>query len=193
MRRVWQYRAVELLTRTKFNRSRQTLPRWGERRIVWVSGHLWWLLEWRSRLGWWCLERGRFERGEPVRVGEYPRPEECSTVKKRQVASGDLILPFLGRDSKLLAKLPRLCEFISATAYDDGTFRQPGYLTFRNRMTTYEITLYDPDYGLRLALRAVTIDEVLTLAEKAVDADGMPWEVDNYLTEQLSKKKPKKK
>jgi len=114
-------------------------------------------------------------------------------VKKRQVASGDLILPFLGRDSKLLTKLPRLCEFVSATAYDDGEFRMPGYWTFRNRMTTYEVTLYDPNYGIRLTLRAVTIDEVFTLAEKAVDAEGMPWEVDNYLTEQLTKKKPKKK
>lgn len=193
MRRVWQYRAVHLQVRAGFRRHHQVLPRFGEKRVVWVSGHLWWLLEWRYRRGWWCLERGRFERGEPVRMGEYPRPEEYVLKRRVQPSEGDLILPFLGRESKLLIKLPRLCEFLSATTYEDGTFRQPGYLTFRNRLTTYEVTLYDPDAGMRLALRAVTIDEALTLAEKAVDAEGMPWEVDQYLTDQIAKKVKKKK
>jgi len=189
VQRVWQYRAVPLLKRTRFRRHRQTLPRRGEKRIVWVEGSLWWLLEWRAYRGWWALKRGRFVAGEPVILNDYPRPEEYRPMKRRRSPGEELVIPILSRETKLLAKLPRLCEFLTATSYDDNTFRTPGYLTLRNRLTTFELTLYDPDAGLRLALRAVALDDVLMLAEKAVDADGMPWEVDNYLTEQAGKKK----
>jgi len=193
MQRGWPYRACALVGRTRFKRHAQTLPRWEERRVVWTSGHLWWLMEWRARRGWWCLSRGRFVRGEPETVNEYPRPEEWEMGMKRRDKMSDVVVPILGSETKLLAKLPRLVEFLSSTVYEDGTFRQPGQIRIGSRFTTYEVTLYDPDAGLRLSLRAVSIDEALILAEKAVDAEGMPWEVDNYLQSMLAKKKKLKR
>jgi hypothetical protein len=122
-----------------------------------------------------------------------PRPKE-SRVKRRQPVGETSLPPVgLGAVSVILGKLPAIREFLSCMAYDDGSLRTPGYVTLRNRGTAYEFTLYDPDAGARMAVRAETFDAVLTQAEQLLGVAEAPWEVDQYLTDQLGKKKKRKR
>lgn len=102
-------------------------------------------------------------------------------------------IPALSMESKVLEKYPLLREFVSATAYEDGSMRMPGSLRLENKIICYQITLSDPDAGMRVSVSAATLDDVLKGVERLLGAPEAPWEVDRYLTEQLQKKKPKKK
>lgn len=102
-------------------------------------------------------------------------------------------MPPLPSTSTLLPKCPALREFISATVYDDGTPRTPGYVTFRNRVTTYEVTVYDPDSASRLCARGPDLDHTLNLLEKLLGAEEAPWEPDRYLQEQQQSKLKRKR
>lgn len=149
-------------------------------------------LEWLRWEGWAAIGYGRWEGREPSGVKLLDRPGWENGVKRRVVKGSDLILPLLSRESKHLGKLADLVAFLAENSYDDMTMRTPGYLTLRNRLHCYEITLYDPDAGVRLALRAQTLDDVLRLANEAVTAESLPWEVDNYLMGLLEEKEKKK-
>jgi hypothetical protein len=114
-------------------------------------------------------------------------------MKRRQsIALEGVPVPALGATSVVLGKLPRLREFISATAYEDGSPRQTGYFWFSNDGAAYVLQLFDPDSGTRLPLRAPTIDEVLQLAEAALGLDNAPWLPDRFLQAKLSQTKRKK-
>lgn len=117
-------------------------------------------------------------------------------MKRRPLAAGvtPALKPALPSASTMMAKSPALREFITATTYEDGTPREPGYFTLRNRGFTFELTVYDPDSGTRLAVRAPKIDDVLSMTEQLLGVEEAPWEQDRYLTEQLEgRKKGKRK
>jgi hypothetical protein len=115
-------------------------------------------------------------------------------MKRRNAPVGTgAIVPALPATSVLLAKLPAIREFLTATEYEDKSPRQPGYVTFRNRVVAFELTLYDPDGGARLAVRGPTIDQCLQLAEQMLGVEEAPWELDSYLQEQLARRAKKKK
>lgn len=114
-------------------------------------------------------------------------------MKRRQPAvAGGTVLPALPSVSTLLAKLVNLRAFCSETSYDDGSPRQPGYFTFRNRVTVYEVTVYDPDSGTRLVVRGPDWDKTFLSVEQLLGAADAPWEMDKYLSEQLAKRSRKK-
>lgn len=167
-------------------------PRRGERWLRLLLPRAWWLLQWLPREGWWITSAG--EAGTPFDAPTYSSPRyQGDAMKRRQAAEpGKATVPPLPATSTHWPKLPTIREFITATSYDDGSARQPGYLTVRNRTTTMEVTLYDPDSGSRLVCRGPSLDEALVLAEKLLGAEEAPWEVDNYLQQQLAKSKKKK-
>lgn len=114
-------------------------------------------------------------------------------MKRRVPAEGGITsLPSLPSTSVILSKFKLLREFITATAYEDGGYRVPGYFWFMNRSTSFECILFDPDSGARLPCRGATIDEVLALVETLLGTENAPWEMDKYLSEQLSKRKKRK-
>lgn len=113
--------------------------------------------------------------------------------RRAKPADGLPTVPALGMGSVILAKCPLLREFLSATTYEDSTLRTPGYVTWRNRGYAYEITLYDPDSGMRLPVRHPEIDKLFGLVETMLGAEDAQWEVDQYLSEQLAKKQKRKK
>jgi hypothetical protein len=115
-------------------------------------------------------------------------------MKRRSApANGVACLAPLPATSVILGKLPAIREYLTATAYEDGTARQPGYFTLRNRALTFEGTLYDPDSGTRLVVRANTLDEMLAGLEKLLGVEEAPWEIDPYLTEQLARRRKRGK
>ena len=97
------------------------------------------------------------------------------------------------KTSIVLAKFPALRDFLTATAYEDKSHRTPGYMTLRTIGVAWQLTLYDPDSGARLPVRANDLDGVLSLAEQLLGVEEAPWEIDRYLSEMLSKRTKKKR
>lgn len=113
-------------------------------------------------------------------------------IRRRVADPSSLAAPEASSATTYLTLSPLLIEFVTATSYDDGAPRVPGYFTVRIRGTEWEITLYDPDGGVRLPVRAPTVDDALLAVEVAVGSQDAAWEPDQYLLGQLAKR-PKKK
>lgn len=174
-------------------RAGRLLPLRGEKWYYVESATLRLLLRWAAYHGTRVVSVERLGAdGPPI---TFYAPEELRTVpiKKRQPPDKEKTIPALPAESKILAKFPLLREFLSATQYEDGEARVPGYLTIRPRFIEWEVTLYDPDAGCRVAVRARTLDDMLQGAEVILSASEAPWEPDNYLQEQLAKRTKKKK
>jgi len=148
----------------------------------------------------WTAHRGLFVLA--VVAAEAPHqllihngfPEDWRMPPKRRVQAGELPpVPALSMESVCFKKYPLLVEFLACTQYEDKAKREPGYFTVRNRIIEYEITLYDPDSGQRIPIRARTLDELMRGCESVLGAENAPWEIDRYLFEQLEKKTKKKK
>lgn len=170
----------------------QYLPRHGEKRIIIARGATWYLLHWVHRAAYRVTQWGPVGLPAEAVVTVDCHSTEVLRMKRRTPAEAGLPALPLPSESKLFAKLPLIREFLSATAYDDGSPRQPGYLTVRNRGGSYEITAYDPDAGLRAAVRAMTIDDTWAALELLLGAAEAPWETDHYLMDQLLKKKKRR-
>jgi hypothetical protein len=191
MRRLFGTRVLGPGGRASAKRGGQRLPSHGEKLLYcWWRGYLL-LMWWKSHQGYRPLALVSPQGPEYETLETWFLPGEQVAIKKRAVASGPVILPMLGMDSKVLGKCPALIEFITATAYEDGAPRQPGYFTVRNRTIEFEITLYDPDAGQRVVIRARELDKMFVGAEAVLNAVDAPWEPDLYLMGRLPKKKKK--
>jgi len=82
--------------------------------------------------------------------------------------------------SVILAKLPLIREWLSATAYDDGSVRQTGALRITSRDALWHLTLTDPDARARLMVSDTSLDKALLLLETLLGADQAPWQADPY-------------
>lgn len=170
----------------------QYLPKHRDVKLRIVRGEVVYHLTWRPREGYAVHGWGLV--GTPVALHSRlttPHDEDPRMKRRTPPAAGLPALP-LDDTSKVLLKFPLVREFLSATAYEDQTPRQPGYMTIRNRVGSYEITVYDPDAGLRCAARAMTLDDVLAATELLLGAKEAPWEVDRFLMEQVTKNKKKR-
>lgn len=94
-------------------------------------------------------------------------------------------------ESNVLGKCMALVSHCAATKYDDGTPRQPGWLTIRTRGSAWEIEIKDPETCSRLVVIQQTIDDALALATVLLDAEDAPWEADQWLVAAKAKQKRK--
>lgn len=176
---------------------RRPISQWLPRREKWFRferGETWYLIHWLPYRGLWAVSSAPKGRPNDTLHVATARPPEARMKRRQPMPAGVAVVKALPSASTLLPKLPALRAFISETAYEDGTARTPGYWTVRNRVTTFEVTLYDPDSGSRLVCRGATLDETFALAEQLVSVESAPWEPDRYLSEQLAKatrRKPK--
>jgi hypothetical protein len=193
MRDPFGYRQLLWVRRAFPYRVRQWLPRRGETCIRVVKGDIWIIVHWKPWNGLWVRSAGRYSVSPVAPLFLFPRPETLTMKRRLAVTAASVITPALPSTSTLWPKLPAIREFLHATAYEDGTPRQPGYLTVRNKVTGIEVTLYDPDSGTRLPCRGRTLDEALTLTEQLLGVEEAPWESDRYLMEQIMKLSKKKK
>lgn len=167
-------------------------PRWGQRMYELLLPGAAVCVAWQRGSGYrlHSIAQGRRREGVPRM---WRRPEVWTVPIKRRVPLAEPVpIPALSVATKHLAKVPHLLEFVSATAYEDGAKREPGYITLRNRYIEWEVTLYDPDAGARLPVRGRTLDDVLQLVEQLLVSADVQWEADHYLMDRL-KKKPRKK
>jgi hypothetical protein len=171
----------------------RVLPRFRITRVQVLAARRWYRYEWRPRCGWWCVASGL--KGCPVTMPDLTQPYPSEDAMKRRSAPAGVhsVQPALPAKSTLFARFTGIAEFVSATSYEDGSPRTPGYFQLKNRGIAYELTFYDPDSGTRLPVRAATLDEVFSLGHQLLGVEEAPWELDVYLTEQLEKRNRKKK
>lgn len=93
-------------------------------------------------------------------------------------------------DSTVFGQLPNIVQHCCVTRYDDGTARQPGWLTIRSQGSAWVVQLKDPDSGCQMRANGNTLDDALALAELLLGAEEAPWEPDPWLASQ--KKRGKK-
>jgi len=175
--------------RSGFRRRHNRLPEFREKWFYSTRPGRWVLWHWRPRVGYVVRAAGEGPTPGGDTLYEWGLEDEPMGFARRQATGDRLPQPQLSQDSKVLAKLPHLIAFVSDVQYEDKTPRVPGYFTLRNRAFTYEITLYDPDAGLRVAIRDLTLDGAFAAANELLRAPDAPWETDDYLMSQLSKKK----
>ena len=192
MRQANGQRVLTFRGRSAVKRRGQYLPRFGER-FSYVASASWWLSI------WWCSGRG-------VRIlavvsavpphnlvsSVWDTTEKSMAIRKRTVLGDPAIIPALDPTSRNLKGLPMLMEFVTVTQYDDGTPRQTGYFTLRNRFVEWEVTVYDPDAGSRLSVRSRNLDQLFLGLETLLGSPEAPWEPDRYLQSLLIPKKKKK-
>lgn len=169
----------------------QWLPR-REKTFYFRRGRHLLTLHWKPFNGIWLLaERSGDEHSEPHTTN--PRPEKEMGIKKRpSQAQSATVTPPAKATSVLLAKLPALREWLTATAYEDGSARTPGKLSVETYGQTWSVLLRDPDAAARMNVRGEELDKVLMLVEQLLGVEEAPWERDNWLAEQLVKKGKKK-
>jgi len=131
--------------------------------------------------------------GEPF-ASDFKYPSSRSKrMKKISMGIGEkATLPILSAASKILAKCPRICDFMTATAYEDGSMRRPGRIWLEQDGVSFTLTLFELTPALRMRCRAQTLDDTLMLAESYLGAENAPWEVDQYEYERQQQKKKKK-
>jgi hypothetical protein len=147
----------------------------------------WYLYLWVPHSAWYLQSSGTVD--SPYDEPDYRVLVEELRVKKRAplVSGASAIVPALPSKSLILGKLPTVREWLTCTVYEDGTPRVPSYITLRNRGSSFEVTLYDPDQGARLPVGGPEIDHVLLALEQLLCVDEQPWEIDQYLAKQLQR------
>jgi hypothetical protein len=150
------------------------------------------VVEHRRYRGYTALSLYRPVSGGSVETISFP---DWSTVKMKRRSLGvgvDVAMPALSGESKVLLKFPRMCEFLTAVYYEDGTVRTPGTVWLKVDSLAFVMTLLDPDACARVNVRAASLDEVFTLAEKLLSTESAAWELDRYAVEKAAQKKKKK-
>lgn len=177
--------------RTVVQRNGRSLAPRGEKWYTVSRGEWLYTFVTRPWSGTWCVS-ARHVHGDPLQPEWVtPVPLEDMKVRKLASAAGDAPRPRLPSETAYFKKVPLVVEFVCATNYDDGSSRTPGYMTFRNRGHAFELTLYDPDSGLRLVIGGPDIDHCYMAANTLLGAEQAPWVCDDYLTSQLTKKRKK--
>jgi len=92
-------------------------------------------------------------------------------------------------ETKLFKDCPQFVSHLTTTRYDDGTPRQPGWVSIQTRGAAWIVTVKDPDAGAKLNATGNTLDDALALAELLLSSEEAPWEVDPFLQGQQKKKK----
>lgn len=127
-----------------------------------------------ARSGVW---RARYEYEEPV-------------VKKKQVKADMGEATHLApMESNILSKHVPLVAHCAVRKYDDGDPREPGWFTVKTMGSAWCVQVKDPDTAASFVAVAPTIDDALALASLLLESDEAPWERDQWLLKNKSKKK----
>jgi len=166
------------------------LPR-RERRYLIAAGHVYINVQFQPFRGLYPMSLVSVRDGLLHEVSAYP--SLWSKAMKR-ISMGDddgKPMPPLSSESVVFKKFPRLREFLSHTAYEDGSLRQPGRMWLDSDSIAFVCTLFEPTAMVRVRLRAATLDDVLTLAEHHLGSENPAWEIDQWARDKAVPKKKK--
>lgn len=148
-------------------------------------------LHWQPFMGicmtaWW----------EPMKVWLTSTPPkdvwEVPSMKKRAVAAGADGEPNKVPMESIVFKghLP-LVEHCACRRWEDGSPRQPGWITIGTAGGSWTVTVKEPDACASFRVVAPTLDQALDTATLLLACDEAPWEHDRFLQGQQTKQKKK--
>jgi len=108
---------------------------------------------------------------------------------KRRLPSAEPVAHLAPMESDILSGLLPLVEHCAARQYDDGTPREPGWLTIKTTGAAWVVQVKDPDSACSFTAVAATLDKALETAAMLLGSDDAPWEPDRWLLESQKKKK----
>lgn len=112
-------------------------------------------------------------------------------IKKRSAEVKD-VGHLAAVESSMFANMMSIVEHCALLKYEDGTPREPGWVTIKTNGSAWTVQVKDPDTACTFAATADTIDKALETAALLLSCDDTPWERDRFLVEQQSKKAKKK-
>lgn len=165
---------------------RAALQRWrnlasGQERMLYlVSGRHYYYLHWLPREGYALRAAGNVACWPQTTFTKPLRLKRLTMKKREAIGLGGVAMPGPAPTSTILGKLKTIREFMSTTAYDDGSPRAVSALRITSRGTVWQLTLTDPDTYARLPVQDASLDDALALMEKLLQSEQCPWEPDPY-------------
>jgi len=83
-------------------------------------------------------------------------------------------------ETRVFGGLMNITAHCAVVRYDDGTPRQPGWVTIRTLGGAWQCTAKEPDAGCQLVSVANTLDDALAQLDLLLGAEDAPWEVDPW-------------
>jgi len=192
MRGPFGYPVLTQNQKLGIRRPNQWLP-YREQMYWYRYAHLWLSFRFQPYRGLYPVASYKFVGSDLVTINVFP-DLRSKVLKKFSVGvEQNSPLPPLSDESVVLKKFPRVCQFLTATSYDDGSPRAPGRVWIDNDGIGFTVTLMEPTAYARVRLRAATIDDTFRVMEAHLNAENAPWEVDQYARERAEQKKSKKK
>lgn len=115
---------------------------------------------------------------------------EFHAMKKRSVPAGADGEPNrVEMASAVLKGHVSLVEHCACTRWEDGTPREPGWITIGTSGSSWTVTVKEPDACASFRVVAPTIDQALDTAALLLACEEAPWERDRFLEEQRKRKK----
>jgi hypothetical protein len=100
-------------------------------------------------------------------------------LQRRQAATKDGPAPVSAAPSTgYWAKLPTLCEWLSATTWEDGSSRSTGTVMVFAEDGRWKAWVHDRDASMGCFVSSETLDGLWSAVEKAVGASGGDWRPD---------------
>lgn len=119
-------------------------------------------------------------------------PELGAMMKRRSVgaaAEGSKHTHLAPVESDILSSCPNVIAHCAVTRYDDGTPRQPGWVTVKTMGSAWVLEAKDPDAAARVTATGDSLDNALALLELLLGAEEAPWESDPWLRQRSAKSK----
>jgi len=91
-----------------------------------------------------------------------------------------------------LADCLPLIEHCAVRKYDDGTNREPGWITLKTQGAAWIVQVKDPDGCCSFTAVGETLDKALDTAALLLSCDEAPWEPDTWLQQAAARKKKNK-
>lgn len=141
---------------------------------------------------WWGISAWSIVRdGVESKLWEADTYMELAEMKKRKPSgeAASTAVHLAAVESVVFSKLHPIVAHCSATKYDDGDARKPGWVTIKTMGSAWIVEAKDPDTCCRLTVVQSSLDDALALLSLMLEAEEAPWESDPWLKQQGSRKK----
>lgn len=124
--------------------------------------------------------------GHDTAILVWDRPSMA--IKKKQVQKTD-VAHLAAVETTLFNEHMSLVEHMALRKYDDGSDREPGWITIKVSGAAWVVQVKDPDSCQSFSAVGDTLDKAIGTASLLLACEEAPWEPDAWLSAAKSKKK----
>jgi len=138
-----------------------------------------------------CVER--WPRGTRLGalVAHAPRTWEYPDMKRPKTAAATDAVHIAALETEVFADLLPLVEHMAVRRYEDGTPREPGWVTIKTAGAAWVVQVKDPESCCSFSAVGDTLDKALGTAALLLSCDEAPWEQDQWLQQSRAKRNKK--